>query len=130
VRCYRGSRSPNAVAGEEFLDPERLVVVDEDGVERPLAEAPEPADYPMSLSGGFEWGYGGSGPLNLAAAILCDALGFLPAVVVVMDFCDSVIAELPRLEFELRDETVDAWLDARLARGSEAARQVAGRQHI
>jgi hypothetical protein len=99
-------------------------------VERPLPEAPEPADYPMTLTGGFEWGYGGSGPINLAAAILHDALGFVPVANVVIDFCDSVIAELPRLEFELQAETWQAWLDARLARGSELAREAAGPQHI
>jgi hypothetical protein len=130
VRIYKGTRSLDAVAGREFLDPDRLVVVDEGGVERPLQEVSEPDDYPITLSGGFEWGYGGSGPLNLAAAILNDALGFVPAGSVVLDFCDSVIAELPRLDFELRLDVVQAWLDARLERGSAAARRAAGRQHF
>ena len=130
MKFYNGRRSADAVAGEEYLATELLVVVVEDGVERPLAEAPEPADYPFTLSGGFEWGYGGSGPINLAAAILYDVLGFVPEASVVLDFCDNVVAELPRLEFELQPTTLHAWLDARLASGSQVARETTGRQHI
>jgi hypothetical protein len=49
---------------------------------------------------------------------------------VVLDFCESVIAELPRLEFELTPDVFHAWLDARLASGATAARDVAGTQHL
>jgi hypothetical protein len=130
MRCYIGTRDPHTVPGRERHGSDPSVVVAESGVERPLAAASEPTDYPISLDEGFEWGYGGSGPINLAAAILCDSLGFLPAAQVVIDFCDSLIAELPRFRFELRSEIVHAWLDVRLARGSEVAREVAGPQHI
>jgi hypothetical protein len=130
MRSYMGFRDPDTVPGCEHGGSDPHVVVIEAGVERPLVGASEPTDYPFSLEGGFEWGYGGSGPINLAGAILNDSLGFLPAGQVVIDFCDSLVAELPRLRFELGSEIVHAWLDVRLARGSELAREVAGPQHI
>ena len=130
MRIYRGRRAPGTDAGAEHLASGPTVVVDEAGVERRLEPAVTPADYAMHVDGDFEWGYGGSGPLNLSAAILNDALGFVPDVTVVIDFCDSVIAELPRLEFELAPDVWQTWLDVRLARACRAAREIAGPQNL
>ena len=126
MHAYVGRRDASTVPGEEHAGSNPYVMLIDAGQERPLEEATEPVDYPIAVSGGFEWGYGGSGPINLAAAILNDALGFLPAASVVLDFCDSVIAELPRLEFELTPDVLQTWLDARLASGAEVAREAAG----
>lgn len=123
MHAYVGRRDASTVAGKEHAGSNPQVMLIDSGQERPLEEATEPVDYPITVSGEFEWGYGGSGPINLAAAILNDALGFLPAASVVMDFCDSVIAELPRLEFELTPDVLQTWIDARLASGAEVARE-------
>jgi hypothetical protein len=130
MHAYIGRRDASTTPGEEHDGSNPNVVLIDGGQERSLEEATEPADYPITVTGGFEWGYGGSGPLNLAAAILNDALGFLPAASVVFDFCDSVIAELPRLEFELTPDVLQTWLDARLASGAEAAREATGSEHF
>jgi hypothetical protein len=45
---------------------------------------------------GFEWGYGGSGPAQLALAILADALADDIAVAIHQRFKFQVIARLPR----------------------------------
>jgi hypothetical protein len=49
---------------------------------------------------------------------------------VVLDFCDAVVSELPRLEFELGPAVLQAWLDARLAIGVAEARETLGPQHL
>jgi hypothetical protein len=130
MRSYIGRRAPDTVPGREHQDSSPYVVASDDGVERPLPMAEAPADYVLDLSTGFDWGYGGSGPINLAGAILYDALGFTPSPSVVLEFCESVVAELPRSEFTLHIETFHAWLDERLASGCAEARSAAGPQHL
>lgn len=120
---YRGFRAAGTEPGKEHRnsDPQVQAVLAE-GIERQLAVPVAPDDYPFTLGTDFEWGYIGSGGLNLAGAILADVLGFLPSGHVVLDFSDSVIAELPRLEFELRPDVIHAWLDVRLTQGAIAVR--------
>jgi hypothetical protein len=126
MRRYMGVRDPGTVPGREHEGRAPRVLLIEAETERPLTAASAPSDYPISLEGGFEWGYGGSGPINLAAALLNDSLGFLPTAKVVVDFCDCLVVELPRLRFELPSEIIHARLDVRLTSGSELAREVAG----
>lgn len=45
---------------------------------------------------GFEWGYGGSGPADLALSILCDLLPENEAEQLYQDFKWQVIAQIPR----------------------------------
>jgi len=45
---------------------------------------------------GFAWGYGGSGPAQLALALLCDAIGVERAEKLYQQFKFSVIARLPQ----------------------------------
>lgn len=63
MRVYRGVRTGDA----------RVVTVrDEDGAERPL----DPRfDLRNHSPDGFNWGYGGSGPAQLALALCADVLG-------------------------------------------------------
>jgi hypothetical protein len=49
-----------------------VIAVDEDGTSRRL---PLRLDLDNHSPTGFEWGYGGSGPAQLALALLADALG-------------------------------------------------------
>jgi hypothetical protein len=57
---------------------------------------------------GFEWGYGGSGPAQLALAILADHLGDDRAA---FDFHHrfkwAVVAELPKRQWTLTSEEID-----------------------
>src|SRR5262249_741796 len=60
---------------------------------------------------GFEWGYGGSGPAQLALAILADHLGDDErAVRLHQGFKWAVIAKLDRDEWLLSTADVDSWL--------------------
>ena len=56
---------------------------------------------------GFEWGYGGSGPAQLALAILADWLGNDDeAVILHQDFKRSVIASLPYRGWTLTENEI------------------------
>jgi hypothetical protein len=63
---------------------------------------------------GFEWGYGGSGPAQLALAILADV--FAPDEVAqrhYQQFKFQVIAGLPHESWTLTSQDVEAWLRAK-----------------
>lgn len=64
---------------------------------------------------GFNWGYGGSGPAQLALAILADYLGNDDtAQQHYQNFKWDVIANLPGdANFVLSSKTIDAWLSSR-----------------
>ena len=60
---------------------------------------------------GFEWGYGGSGPAQLALAILADHLGDdQEALNLYQRFKWAVIAELPRHQWTLTSRDIDQLL--------------------
>lgn len=61
---------------------------------------------------GFEWGYGGSGPLQLAVAILADASDPLTARTFYRAFHARFIAPMPRPGFTLFKSAVEDWLIA------------------
>lgn len=61
---------------------------------------------------GFQWGYGGSGPADLARSILWDHLGNEPSPSLYQDFKWDVIAALPIGEnFTITSKQVQDWLD-------------------
>ena len=64
-RYYRGAAPPDPVGP-------RAVALVEYGRDRPL---PVRLDVYNHSPDGFSWGYQGSGPAQLALAILCDAIG-------------------------------------------------------
>jgi len=62
---------------------------------------------------GFEWGYGGSGPAQLALAILADHLGDnAQALNWYQRFKWTVIAELPHRQWILTSEDIDRGLQS------------------
>src|ERR1700722_17281320 len=63
MKIYRGSRSDD--------NQEAIVEVDEDGVVHRLV--PRPDIEGVQKPTGFAWGYGGSGPKQLAIALLAEA---------------------------------------------------------
>jgi len=65
---------------------------------------------------GFNWGYNGSGPAQLALAILADVTGDAEATLQLYQrFKLAVISDLPREGFVLHQHEVEAWLIGNLA---------------
>jgi Family of unknown function (DUF6166) len=65
---------------------------------------------------GFSWGYGGSGPAQLALAVLLELTDEASALATYQDFKWAVIARLPRSDFEIElENTKVASIDAVLA---------------
>jgi hypothetical protein len=61
---------------------------------------------------GFEWGYGGSGPAQLALALLADHTGDdEEAVMLHYDFKRIVVAQLPYRLWELTGAQMESWLE-------------------
>ncbi len=67
---------------------------------------------------GFNWGYGGSGPADLALAILADLMGEEEARKHYQAFKGEIIAELPQdADWTLTEEEIRNWLIDRGVRG-------------
>lgn len=62
---------------------------------------------------GFSWGYSGSGPAQLALAILLRVFGKEYAEANYQDFKVGVIAKLPQEDFELPVKDVIGWFNNR-----------------
>ena len=64
---------------------------------------------------GFSWGYGGSGPSELAKDILWDLLGKQPSPTLYHAFKDEFIATIPQKEgWMLTENQIRAWLATRV----------------
>lgn len=64
---------------------------------------------------GLEWGYCGSGPAQLALAILCEVLGDPEAAVAIYQrFKRHVVARLPRSGWLLTHDMVAEWVMTQL----------------
>jgi hypothetical protein len=62
---------------------------------------------------GFEWGYGGSGPAQLALAILVDHLdNDDEAVTLHQDFKRTVVADLPHRHWTLTSDQIERAVEA------------------
>jgi len=102
------ARSPRGVTGEPFHGPLPFRQVEyvgsraADGTARVFAVADGVTrrlrHKVYHSPTGFEWGYGGSGPADLARSLLLDFLGFDPEPAVYQTFKFQVIARLPALE--------------------------------
>ena len=69
---------------------------------------------------GFEWGYGGSGPAQLALALLADHLGCDgEAVSLHQDFKRTIVAVLPHAGWSLNSFDIQRALDALKAASRE-----------
>ena len=100
VKTYRGRFDPSAVTGSEYI-------VTVDG--QPL---PRRFDLLSASPTGFSWGFRGSGPAQLAIAILADAYDDEFAVKQYQRFKDDVIAKLPEREWVITREDIDDWRDS------------------
>jgi len=72
MRTYRGYRRYQVSADGSAVSAEAHVTVEVNGIIRPL---PPRLDIRNHSPTGFEWGYQGSGPAQLALALVADACG-------------------------------------------------------
>jgi len=70
---------------------------------------------------GFNWGYEGSGPAELARCILWDLIGEEPKDAVYQSFKREVIAAQTKDAFHLTSEDIDHWLKDWMERSAEDA---------
>lgn len=109
MRTYRGTRRPT------LLNPNQGVVTVEEraGSTRftiPLRH-PCKAGQNCHSPEGFDWGYEGAGPLELARWLLADCLGrkWAQRPEVYTPFMHEVISTLPAVEWELPEAQVAMW---------------------
>ena len=96
-QIYAGTRDPMAPVGQECT-----VTVDD-----------QPLDCRYDLlsasPSGFEWGYGGSGPAQLAIAILAHAYDDEFATAHYQQFKRGVVSNLPEERWTLTETDLDEW---------------------
>lgn len=86
-----------------------------DGVEAVVIEglSSRPLDLRLDLHNhsptGFEWGYGGSGPAQLALAVLADCLGDEYALDFYQDFKRDVVAGQSGAAWSIEESAIRAW---------------------
>jgi hypothetical protein len=107
VRGYRGRRSPDA-AGEQGHW--AVEVFDPDGTFEELDPAPSLAVRNHSPTG-YGWGFGGSGPAQLALALLVDAVGVERATRFYQRYKFDVVAQWPQsCEWTTSAEEIRQWV--------------------
>lgn len=102
---------PKRYIGEGFdtSGPGTVTVVDEDtGTQRTLDTGVDNPDLPSHSPDGFQVGYTGSGPAQLAAALLHDVYDADTSNKHYQQFKNEVIANLPD-EWSLTEERIREW---------------------
>ena len=110
-KVYRGIRTTDGV---------RVTVYGHDGAASPLQH------HRQHSPDGFEWGYAGSGPADLALALCIDVLGSVPATAVYQAVKNDLIAGIASDSWELSDAAV---LDS-IARARHVSGHVDGREPV
>ena len=93
-----------------------VVELVEGGVRRPLNPH---YDIRSHSPTGLEWGYGGSGPAQLALAILAECTDRETALAYCLDYKWDVVAALPYQAWTLTREQVEAWVARRQQGGDQ-----------
>jgi hypothetical protein len=71
---------------------------------------------------GFEWGYGGSGPAQLALALLADHFGNNDrALALYQSFKSAVVAKLPKPGWTLTSADIERALESLAAKSPQSA---------
>lgn len=70
---------------------------------------------------GFEWGYGGSGPAQLALALLLDYYGADAAQQTYHFFKSQVVARMPAGEWELTGSEIQFWMQTNIDNSEQEA---------
>lgn len=96
------------------VDTEPIVWVCRRGVNKRLDPARSLAVCKHSPNG-FEWGYGGSGPAQLALAILLDhGLPHDQAERLHQDFKFDLVARMTQRSWFLSGDAIQSWIDSKL----------------
>lgn len=103
MKTYFGERDK-----DDELENSVVVTDDQEGKWRDL---PLRLDLRNHSPTGFEWGYGGSGPAQLALAILADCVGDEVALRVYMTFKFERIARLPHDAWKITEEEIVEFVD-------------------
>jgi len=112
-KVYAGRRGPQGCV---------VCVIDGNGERKPLNPRRALRNYSPT---GFEWGYGGSGPAQLALAILAEHLGDDHAALnLYQAFKWACIAQILGANWSLSGEEIDNYL-ARLSEQQEATQPLA-----
>jgi hypothetical protein len=101
TRTYRGYSEDH----ESAMGPEAVFVEEEDGtITRLKHEVRHSPD-------GFSWGYGGSGPADLARSILAAHLGYVPPPAVYQEFKRHFVARWEQgRPWQLTSSQIDEWI--------------------
>jgi Family of unknown function (DUF6166) len=105
LKIYIGSRRPQRTC----------VVTVADGLHAAPYVLPLRLDLCNHSPTGFDWGYGGSGPAQLALAILADYLGAERARDLHQEFKTDVIAQITQSEWRMTGDDINAWYRNRVA---------------
>jgi len=97
MRIYKGKRTRHAI-----LLPEVEVTVNGEPLEHQVYHSPT----------GFEWGYLGSGPSDLARSILWDHLGKEPSHSLYQDFKFRFVSGW-KDEWQITSEEIQNWMNKR-----------------
>ena len=118
----RRARSREVYAGRRGPQGCVVCVIDGNGERKPLNPRRALRNYSPT---GFEWGYGGSGPAQLALAILAEHLGDDHAALnLYQAFKWACIAQILGANWSLSGEEIDNYL-ARLSEQQEATQPLA-----
>jgi len=101
----------------------RAIVTVQANADMPEVKLPLRLDLRSHSPDGFEWGYGGSGPAQLALAILAHEYDDHTAEYFYQDFKWEVISQLPKDEWALSSEQIAAAM-------LEISRELAGSQLV
>ena len=104
--CFQGTRASGDPSGKTVGV---VVTVDKDGIGSSRALDPR-NDLRNHSPDGFEWGYHGSGPAQLALAMLAFYLGDRAAELLYHRFKSDIIATFGKDKWELWDTDIDHWV--------------------
>lgn len=107
MKAYLTDRNRHGTRVFVFLDALRF---------RELSPADSQEVYNHSPDG-FEWGYGGSGPAQLALAILLDLYAKEEALRAYQEFKWKFVAKAPKEGFRFLEEDIRQFVDAQLSLG-------------
>jgi hypothetical protein len=108
--------------GDTLSTGRQVLKVLRDGATTPLALR---LDLRNHSPDGFNWGYGGSGPSQLALALLADVVGEQAALAWYQDYKFKVVANLAGDKWEISAQQILEWCYAHVEADVEAARRFA-----
>lgn len=117
MKTYHGYRKMHIGWDGQPTSNECVVMVHVSGRKRPLRPRNDIRDHSPT---GFEWGYGGSGPAQLALALVADCCGREFAIAPIYQRVKRLVADLPHDGWQLTEAQIrDAVESAKVEAGIE-----------